>query len=65
VNTQLLALDTQALGAALKTAEVLEGWIEDLRSLATRVLEGATPVPGWKLVAKRATRKWIDEDKAY
>ena len=64
VNTQLLALDTQALGAALKTAEVLEGWIEDLRSLATRVLEGATPVPGWKLVAKRATRKWIDEDKA-
>ena len=64
VKTQLLALDTQALGAALETAEVLEGWIEDLRSLATRVLEGATPVPGWKLVAKRATRRWIDENKA-
>ena len=64
VKTQLLALDTQALGAALETAEVLEGWIDDLRSLATRMLEGATPVPGWKLVAKRATRKWIDEDKA-
>lgn len=64
VKTQLLSLDTEALGAALKTAEVLEGWIGDLRSLATRMLEGATPVPGWKLVAKRATRRWIDENKA-
>jgi len=64
VKTQLLALDPQALGDALKTALVLEGWIEDLRSLSQRMLEGAIPVPGWKLVAKRASRKWVDESKA-
>ena len=64
VKTQLSGLDTQALGAALETAEILQGWIEDLRSLAVRMLEGACKVPGWKLVAKKPNRKWINEDVA-
>jgi len=64
VKTQLSGLDTQALGTALQTAEVLQGWIDDLRSLATRMLEGAYKVPGWKLVAKKSNRKWVDEDSA-
>jgi len=64
VKTQLSGLDTQALGTALETAEILQSWIDDLRSLATRMLEGACKVPGWKLVAKRPNRKWVNEDVA-
>ena len=49
----------------LKPAEValLEQWIADLRALAHQALEAGVEVTGWKLVEKRATRKWVDEEK--
>ena len=43
---------------------MLEQWITDLRALAHQVLEAGKPVPGYKLVAKRAIRQWGDEDQA-
>jgi len=64
LQTQLQAIDTQMLGLYLANADMLEQWITDLRALAFAMLESGTPVPGYKLVAKRATRSWTDETKA-
>jgi hypothetical protein len=61
---QVKELDAAALGAALTKADMLEGWISDLRALAIQVLEKNGTVPGYKLVAKRGVRRWIDEDMA-
>jgi hypothetical protein len=64
LQTQLQAIDTQMLGSYLANADMLEQWITDLRALAFAMLESGAPVPGYKLVAKRATRSWTDETKA-
>lgn len=64
LQSQIQALDTDQLGAALAKAEVLEQWISDLRALALQSLENGGSVPGYKLVAKRAIRKWVDETAA-
>jgi hypothetical protein len=52
------------MGKALKQADLLEQWIGDLRGLAHKALEANVQIPGWKLVQKRASRKWADESKA-
>jgi hypothetical protein len=57
-------LDATQLGVMLQRADILEGWISDLRALALQVLESGNPVPGFKLVQKRGTRKWVDEKAA-
>ena len=64
LKSQLDALDVVHIGGYLKNADMLEQWITDLRALAHQVLESGKEVPGWKLVAKRATRQWVDEDLA-
>ncbi len=64
LQTKLQAIDTQMLGSYLANADMLEQWITDLRALAFAMLESGAPVPGYKLVAKRATRSWTDETKA-
>ena len=60
---QIKELNVEQLGAYLTQADQLEGWIKDLRGLATQLLEANTPVPGYKLVAKRGVRQWVDESK--
>lgn len=57
-------LDVEQIGGYLKNADLLEQWITDLRALAHQVMETGKPVPGWKLVAKRATRQWLNEEQA-
>lgn len=64
LHSKIQALDSAQLGAALMKAELLEQWISDLRALALQSLENGGSVPGYKLVAKRATRKWVDEEAA-
>jgi hypothetical protein len=61
---QISALPAEQIGEYLKTADALEGWITDLRALAFQMLESGVEVPGYKLVAKRATRSWVNEDAA-
>jgi hypothetical protein len=61
---QIDALPAAQIGEYLKTADALEGWITDLRALAFQMLESGATVPGYKLVAKRATRSWVNEDAA-
>ena len=54
-------LDAAQVGALLEKAELFESWIKDLRALAFDLLENDKPVPGYKLVAKRAVRQWVNE----
>ena len=64
LQVQLKEIDVDTLGKYLKNADLLEDWIKDLRALAFQLLEKNIPVPGYKLVNKRSTRQWADEDKA-
>jgi hypothetical protein len=57
-------IDAVTLGQYLTKADVLEGWITDLRALAFQLLEKNIPVPGYKIVQKQARRQWTDETKA-
>jgi hypothetical protein len=64
LDTQLDNIDANKIGAYLANCDLLEQWITDLRALAHQILEADKPVPGWKLVNKRATRQWANEDVA-
>jgi hypothetical protein len=65
LKVQIKDLDLAKIGEYLATADLVEKWIGDLRDLAHQILESGEPVPGYKLVPKRALRQWVDEDKAY
>jgi len=43
---------------------MIEAFLKDLQQLAHGLIEEGKAIPRWKLVNKRATRQWIDEDKA-
>jgi hypothetical protein len=64
LKANLANIDSASIGKYLDNAVILEQWVTDLRALAHQMLENDTPVPGYKLVAKRAIRKWTDEGKA-
>jgi hypothetical protein len=64
LKTKFDALDNTLIGAYLLNADLLEDWIKDLRNLAISTLERGNSVPGYKLVAKRGTRQWVNEDAA-
>jgi hypothetical protein len=59
-----LPYDPVALAAALDQIPLLETWIKATREFAyEQAMNGRVPA-GWKLVEKRATRKWRDEASA-
>jgi len=64
LQEQLASLNADMIGGYLKNCDLLEQWITDLRALAHQMLEADKPVPGWKLVNKRAMRQWANEDQA-
>lgn len=59
-----LTYDPEKLGEALTKLPLLEIHIKAMREFAYNEVERGRPIPGWKLVDKRATRKWIDEEDA-
>ena len=61
---KLELLDGVELARALELADKLESFIKDARAIAQQRLEKNIPVPGYKLVPKRATRQWADSNKA-
>ena len=61
LKSQLIELDTVQMSELLQSADLLELWLKDIRALAHQVLDKGGKVPGYKLVAKRATRQWVDE----
>lgn len=57
-----LPYDPKALADTLDFLPILEGWIKNTREFAYGEAEKGNDIPQWKLVEKRATRKWrMDE----
>lgn len=58
-----LSYDPKALAETLHWLPILEGWAKDTREFAYGEAEHGRTPPGWKLVEKRATRKWQGDDE--
>ncbi len=56
-------LSDEELGKLLLTAQLLEGKAKAIFAYAHARAEDGQRITGWKLVPKRATRKWINQDK--
>lgn len=56
--------DPKKLSDVLKLLPVIETWVKGVREFAYGEAEHGRCPPGFKLVQKRATRKWKDEDRA-
>jgi hypothetical protein len=64
LKTSLQNIDAARLGEMLEQAPLIEDYLAEVRALAQHMLENGEPVPGFKLVQKRATRQWINADEA-
>ena len=64
VAIKMEKIDVDKIGAYLHNADLLEDWIKELRALAEEMMKKGKPVPGWKMVPKRATRSWVKEEDA-
>jgi hypothetical protein len=58
------ALTTTELLAVMDKASLVEDWLTSVRNYVQSQLEQGHEMPGWKLVAKRATRRWTNETEA-
>lgn len=58
-------LEPDKIADLLTAASAVEQRIKDIYQYAQHRLEQGEQVPGWKLVAKRASRKWVDEGKVH
>lgn len=58
-----LSYDPTKLADTLAWLNILETWIKQTREFAYGEAEHGRCPPGWKLVAKRATRKWSGNDE--
>lgn len=54
-------LTPDELVTVLRAAPAIESWLKDVRRHAMAELAQGRPIPGHKLVAGRATRRWTDE----
>ena len=64
MKAQIDALDKAQIAKYLEDAEYLDGWVKSLQELAETIIKSGGNVEGWKLVEKRATKKWVDETTA-
>lgn len=51
------------VGEVLKAVELLDFWFSQVRSYAFTALQRGEKISGWKLVEKRAIRRWKDATK--
>lgn len=56
-------LTPEEIGAYMDKLPLVEEWIKSLRRHAHTMLEAGTSVPGFKLVEKRPTRRWKNQDE--
>lgn len=62
--SSLATYDPEKLSEVLEWLPSIEGWVKSVREFAyAESQHGRTP-PGWKLVPKRATRRWKDHVNA-
>jgi hypothetical protein len=64
VKTSLQTIDATQIGHYLQQADQIEDFIKSVREMAFTMLENDVPVSGYKLVAKRGTRQWVNDDDA-
>jgi hypothetical protein len=64
MKAKIDALDKAQIAKYLEDAEYLDGWVKSLQELAETIIKSGGNVEGWKLVEKRATKKWVDEETA-
>lgn len=57
-------VESHDLAVLLPLAEDALEWAKAVKKMAHEELERGTEIEGWKLVPKRATRSWGDEDEA-
>lgn len=57
-------LTAEQIGEILNRGEIIKKWIASVYDYALAELNAGREIPGWKLVDKRATRKWMDEQAA-
>lgn len=56
-------LPEKDLAKVLAAASLIRDWVSAVEEYAQRQMETGIAIPGWKLVQKKANRKWADEDK--
>ena len=56
-------LTPEEIGAYMDKLPLIEEWIKSLRRHAHTMLEAGTSVPGFKLVEKRPTRRWKNQEE--
>ena len=61
LKVKLDAIDDEMLGKYAANAVLLQGWIDDLNALVQTKIEKGYKIPGWKMVAKKGRRQWVDE----
>ena len=57
-------LSNDDLSHALDKAELISAWINLVRAEASQRADHGQTIPNWKLVPKRAMRKWTDDNDA-
>jgi len=58
------ALSLDQLRLVLERSSDIVSWLRAVEDHVRDLLEKENPVPGWKLVPKRARRKWVSEEEA-
>lgn len=53
------------LQASADKVEQVEAWVKAVKEELYLQLNHNVPIDGWKIIEKRATRKWIDPDAVY
>lgn len=56
-------LSDDKLAELLDKATVIEPWIKALKQMAQDRMEAGQDLKGWKVVPKRATRRWAEQDQ--
>lgn len=56
--------DPAKLSEVLTKVDLLEDWVKSVRAFAYNELKAGKEIPGFKLVPKRAIRRWINEKEA-
>lgn len=57
------SLMPEEIASILDAADMIDGWISAVRAYAHAQAEDGISIPGYQLVAKRATRKWSQSDE--
>ena len=56
-------LPAERIGKILSAADSIETYLAEVRAQAFARLQAGEKIPGWKLVPKRASRKWANPEK--